>query len=220
MLTRYNWTMQKYFGKYVDFQTASKADAGALLGADIAVGDVCDIEIDLEDGVHKAWITNKAGQRVAFFDAKFSRKLSLLAADGLIEKAILSFVAFTDHPDDGHYWGQAAVICYGAPYAQEFDRFVDNVAAKIGSDVRPRIDFDAEAVDKVIDSGGTWMPIQNVTLPDMQKGAAIIKRRRSVTDKLIDQGRAGNKGCYLASWAFLLAVVALIVFGFKSCLGW
>ena len=40
--------MQKYFGTYADFQTASKADAGTLLGADVAVGDVCSIEIDLE----------------------------------------------------------------------------------------------------------------------------------------------------------------------------
>lgn len=212
--------MQKYFGKYVDFQTVSKADAGALLGADIAVGDVCDIEIELEDGVHKAWITNRQGQRVAFFEPSFSRKLSLLAADGLIEKAILSFVAFTDHPDEGHYWGQVAVVCYAAPYDEEFDLFVKNVAAKIGADVRPRIDFDAEAIDSVIDSGGTWMPTQNITLPDMQKGVAIIKRRRSVTDKLIDQGRAGNKGCYVASWAFLLALVTLVVFGLKSCFGW
>lgn len=58
-------------------------------------------------------------------------------------------------------------------------------------------------------------------LPRHAEGCGHHKmRRRSVTDKLIDQGRAGNKGCYLASWAFLLAVVALIVFGFKSCLGW
>lgn len=212
--------MQKYFGTYADFQTASKADAGTLLGADIAVGDVCGIEIDLEEGTHKAWITNSFNQRVAFFDPDFSRRLSLMAADGMVEKAVLSFVAFTDHPGEGHYWGQVAVMCYGAPYAAEFDEFVKNVAVKIAGDVRPRIDFDAEAVDKVIDSGGTWMPTQTVALPDMQKGMAVIKRRRSVTEKLIDQGRAGNKGCYIVSWIFLLAVVALIVFGFKSCLGW
>ncbi len=143
-----------------------------------------------------------------------------MAADGMVEKAVLSFVSFTDHPGEGHYWGQVAVMCYGAPYAAEFDEFVKNVAVKIAGDVRPRIDFDAEAVDKVIDSGGTWMPTQTVALPDMQKGMAVIKRRRSVTEKLIDQGRAGNKGCYIVSWIFLLAVVALIVFGFKSCLGW
>lgn len=218
--TRYNWPMAKYFGKYADFQTASKADAGVLLGADNAVGDVCDIVIELEDGAHKAWMQNQFGQRICYFDADFSRRLSLLAADGLVEKAVLSFVAFTDHPGEGRYWGQAAVICYSPAYAKEFDKFVANVAGKIGADIRPRVDFDAEAVEKIIDSGGEWMPSQNVVLPDNQKGMAFIKRRRRMTDKLIDQGRAGNKGCYVASWAVILALVALLVFGLKSCFGW
>ena len=212
--------MQRYFGKYVDFQTASKADAGALLGANNAVGDIYDIDIEIEEGIHKAWLVSKFGDRVGYFDADFSRKLSLRAAEGLQLRAILSFVAFTDHPDEGHYWGQAAVICYSAAYEAEFDRFIGNVAAKIGQDVRPRIDLGEDAVQSIIDSDGEWMPKQTISLPDVNKGIAFIKRRRSVTDKLIDQGRAGNKGCYVLSWVFLLALVALVVFGAKSCFGW
>lgn len=212
--------MKRYFGTYEDFQTASKADAGPLLGANNAVGDIYDIDLELDDGVHKAWLVSKFGDRIGSFDESFSRKLSLLAADGLQLRGILSFVAFTDHPDDGHYWGQAAVICYSAAYEAEFDRFIGNVAAKIGEDVRPRIDLGEDAVNHIIESEGEWMPKQTVSLPDTQKGMAIIKRRRSVTDKLIEQGRAGNKGCYVLSWVFLLALVALIVFGAKSCFGW
>ena len=212
--------MQSYYGRYADFRTVSKADAGVLLGADTAVGDVCDIEITLEDGIYKAWLINRFGQRIGYFDVDFSRRLSLLSADGLAQKAILSFIAFTDHPDEGHYWGQAAVICFNPAYESDFDTFIGNVAERIGQDLRPRIDFDAEAVDKIVESNGEWMPKQNISLPDMQKGMAIIKRRRSVTDKLIAQGRSGNKGCYIASWIVLLAVVALLVFAFKSCVGW
>lgn len=212
--------MQRYFGKYVDFRTAAKADAGPLLGASNAVGDIYDIDIDIEDGTHKAWLVSRFEERVGYFDAEFSRKLSLLSADGLQLRAILSFVAFTDHPDEGHYWGQAAVICYSAAYEAEFDHFIANVATKIGQDVRPRIDLGEDAVNHIIESNGEWMPKQTVSLPDVGKGMAIIKRRRSVTDKLIEQGRAGNKGCYVLSWVFLLALVALIVFGAKSCFGW
>lgn len=212
--------MPRYFGKYVDFQTDSKADAAPLLGANNAVGDIYDIDIDINEGAHKAWLVSQFGDRVGYFDADFSRKLSLLAADGLQLRGILSFVAFTDHPDEGHYWGQAAVICYSAAYEAEFDHFIANVAAKIGQDVRPRIDLGEDAVNHIIESNGEWMPKQTVSLPDVGKGMAIIKRRRSVTDKLIEQGRAGNKGCYVLSWVFLLALVALIVFGAKSCFGW
>lgn len=212
--------MADYFGTYAKFQVASKSDAGLLLGADNMVGDVYDVSLELVDGVHKAWLDNRFGQRIGYFDEKTSRKLGLLSADGLVEKAILSFVAFSNKVDEGSYWGEAALICYKPAYASEFDTFIEGVSKKIGDDVRPKIDFDREGVDKVIESGGQWTPTQSVSLPENNKDMAVIKRRRSVTDKLVEQGRAGNKGCYVASWVVLLAVVALIVFGLKSCFGW
>ena len=36
-----------------------------------------------------------------------------------------------------------------------------------------------------------------------------MKSRRKMSEKLIEQGRKGNKGCYAVSWLFLLALVAL-----------
>ncbi len=212
--------MPKYFGKYANFECASKDMSGVLIGADNMVGDVYDIAIELEGGVYTAWLDNRFGQRVGYFDVDTSRRLSLLAADGLIEKAILSFVAFSNAPDEGHYWGQAAIVCYPPAFAQEFDNFINNVSRKIGDDVRLRIDFDAAAVEDIIESNGEWMPTQTVTIPENSKEMAIIKRRRKLSDKMIEQGRAGNKGCYVVSWVFLLAVVALLVFGLKSCFGW
>ncbi len=212
--------MADYFGEYAKFEVASKSDAGLLLGADNMVGDVYDVTIELTDGVHTAWLDNRFGQRIGFFDAKTSRKLGLLAADGLVVKAILSFVAFSNGPDDGSYWGETALICYKPAYESEFEAFIAGVSKKIASDVRPKIDFDREGVEKIIESGGQWVPTQSVPLPENTKDMAVVKRRRSVTDKLVEQGRSGNKGCYVASWAVLLILVALIVFGLKSCFGW
>lgn len=212
--------MRNYFGEYTEFEVTSKGDSGTLLGADNMVGDVYSIVLEMNDGVYKAWLESRFSQRVGYLDASMSRRLGLMAADGMVEKAILSFVAFSDNPGEGRYWGGVAVICYNPAYSDEFERFIAGVAKKIGDDVRPRIDFDAEASDKIIQSKGEWLPAQTISLPEKSKGMAIIKRRRGVTDRLIEQGRAGNKGCYVASWIVLLAVVALIVFGLKSCLGW
>ena len=44
-----------------------------------------------------------------------------------------------------------------------------------------------------------------------------MKSRRKMSEKLIEQGRKGNKGCYVVSWLFLLLVVAGLLFGLKSC---
>lgn len=214
--------MERYFGRYANFETISKEDAATLLSADNMVGDVYDVvvEYDEETSSTRAWLVSRFDARIGYLDPDVSRKMSLLQADGLTCKAILSFVAFTNHPGEGHYWGSVALVCYRPADAEAFAAFIAAVSKRIGDDVRPRIDFDAEAVDKVIDSNGTWMPTQTVSLPANEKGMAILKRRRRMMDKMIEQGRARNKGCYLASWACLLAAVALIVFGLKSCFGW
>lgn len=203
--------MDSYFGKYERFETVSKKDAAALLSADNLVGDVYDIEVEIENGVQRAWLVSRFDKRIGYFDVNVSRKLSLLKAQGLTCKSILSYVAFTDHPDDGVYWGNVAVICYNPAYSDEFGNFMEQVSKKLSDGVRPKIDFGNDGADKVIESDGTWMPKQTVSYPDKDKGTAIIKRRRSVTDKLVEQGRAGNKGCYVISWVFLLALVALVV---------
>lgn len=204
--------MEKYFGKYERFETVSKKDAGVLLSADNLIGDVYDIEVEIVDGVQQAWLVSRFDTRIGYFKADFSRRISILQAQGLTCKAVLSYVAFTDHPDEGVYWGNVAVICYNPAYAEAFENFIKQLSAKLADSVRPKIDLNAERVDKIIETDGQWFPKQTTSFPTKEKGTAIVKRRRSMTDKLVEQGRAGNKGCYVLSWVFLLALVALVVF--------
>lgn len=206
-----------YFGRYADFQTASKKEAGQLLGADNMIGDVLSIHCGMEQGEHRAWLENRFGQRIGFFDAAFSRELSLVAARGLQMRAVLSFIAFTDHPDDGYYWGQVALVCYPEAQEKAFEAFIAQVSKRMGDNVRTAVDLGPEAVDRIIESEGSWIPSQTIPMPAKEKGTAIIKNRRSMTDKLIETGRSGNKGCFIASWIFLLALVAVLLFALKSC---
>lgn len=209
--------MDQYFGTYEKFLTVSKKEAAELLGADNLVGDRFEIEIEIEDSTHKAWLRNRFGKRIGYFEEGFSRKLSILRAQGLTLTALLSFVAFTDLPEPGFYWGQMAVIGYNPNHSDVFEKFINNVADRLCDGVRPRINFEAEAVQSILDSDGNWLPSQTVSLPEKKKGTAIVKSRRSVSEKLIEQGRKGNKGCYVISWAFIILVIAALVFGLKSC---
>lgn len=209
--------MSDYFGRYADFHTASKKDAAPLLGADNMIGDVLDIECSMEDDAHRAWLVNRFGQRIGMFAAELSRELSLVSARGLRMRAVLSFIAFTDHPDDGVYWGQAAIICYEKPRAQAFERFEQQVGHRMADNVRTEVDLGPEAVAHIVESDGEWLPTKTIPMPAKEKGTAILKCRRSVTDRLIETGRTGNKGCYIASWAFLLVLIAAIIFALKSC---
>lgn len=211
--------MDQYFGTYQTFETSSKKEAAVLLGADNLVGDTYDISIELAGDTHKAWLINRFDQRIGFFNPEFSRALSIRKAQGLDMKAILSFVAYTDNPEPGYYWGEMGVICFNPSHKATFDTFIANIAKRMSEGIRVRIDLESEGVNKVISSHGEWTPEQTTALPNLEKGSALMKSKRSLSEKMIEQGRAGNKGCYFVSWAFILGVIVLAIFGLKSCGG-
>lgn len=181
-----------YFGTYARFDTASKKDAAVLLGADNLVGDVFDIEFVTEDGVRTAWMKNRFGAMVGFFEPGTSRDLSLYEARGFKLQALLSFIAYSESPDPGEYWGEAALICYDPKDAEAFECFTGNTAARMMDGIRPEVDLGEQGYAKVIESNGTWKPTKTVPLPSKQAGVAILKTRRSVSEKMIEQGRKGN----------------------------
>ena len=209
--------MERYFGTYQTFRTVSKKDAALLMGSNTLVGDRYRINLTMDEGVHRAWLINKFYETIGYFDDGFSRELSLFAAEGLELVGILSLVAFTETPEPGEYWGQAAVIGYSPHYAEEFNRFVDGVCGLIGKGIRPKLALKGPAVDEIINSNGTWLPSEREPLPEKQRGMALLKTRRGFIDGLVEAGRTGNKGCYILSWAFLLALVAAIIIGLESC---
>ncbi|MFR1639425.1 MAG: hypothetical protein ACLSVD_09785 [Eggerthellaceae bacterium] len=208
---------ERYFGTYARFETASKREAAALLGADNLVGDSFDIVFETEDGSTVAWLRNRFGGMIGYLDQDLSRKLNVLSARGWSLNAVLSFVAFTDTPKPGFYWGQVAVMCFDKKHQQEFDQFVEGVSKRLAGGVRPDIALGEQGVGKVISSKGSWTPKDTVKLPGKEEGTAIVKDSRKLSEKLIEQSRQGNKGCYAASWGLLLVIIAGALFGLKSC---
>lgn len=216
---RRSWekVMEPYFGTYQTFRAASKEAAARLIGPDALIGDQCSIECTLEDGVHKAWLVNSYHDRLGYFDADFSRELSLFKAQGMKLAGFISFIAFTDNPEPGYYWGEAAVLCWEPVLAETMDTFIPQLSRALKHGTRPRINLDANGIRHLEESKGSWMPKDTVPLPRKEKGTALLKSHQSLTDSLVEKGRQGNKGCYILSWAFLLLLVTLVIVGMKSC---
>lgn len=237
--------MEHYFGAYQTFQTRSKDEAARLMSADNLIGDLYDIQLELNDGVHKARLVNRFNQRTGSFDPDFSRKLSLLNANGLTLKASLSLVGYTESSSDtensasrrdaptstgGHaegnaegtkavgYWGEAAVFGFREVDREHFERFMENISEKLKDGVRPRIDFGREGFERIVNSKGTWVPEQSEPKPDKERGTVIIKDHLSLNEKVIEQGRKGNKGCYLISWMFIAGLAIILFLIIKSLL--
>ena len=209
--------MDTYVGFYARFDTLSKKEAAALLGADNLVGDTFDIVFETKDGETVAWMKNRFGKLIGFFDTDTTHQLRVLKARDWDIKALLSFIAFTDRPEPGCYWGEAAVICSSPEERETFDHFSEGIAKRLIEGIRPEINLGDQGIKQVIASQGSWLPSKTVSLPKKQTGTAIIKSSRKISEKFIEQGRKGNKGCYLISWLFLIALAFGAVVILKSC---
>lgn len=202
---------QSYEGFYARYETPSKKEGSLLMGADNLVGNDYTVEFKNEDGITVAWLKNKFGAEIGFIDGDGSRKLQLANARGQKIRVLLSFVAYSDLPDPGLYWGEVAVFCFNPAYEAEMDAFVDRVAVRLADGVRPAIDLGSSAVNKIFEEKD-WLPTDTVPLPKKERGMAILKDSQSMSEKMIEQGRARNKGCYAISWAFIALVVIGIIY--------
>lgn len=203
---------QSYEGFYARFESASKNQGSLMMGPDHIVGDDYEVEFRNEDDRIVVWLKNKFGAEAGFLNADASRKLQLAAAREQKIRAILSFVAYSDEPDPGLYWGEMAIFCFNPAYEKEMDAFVDRVAKKLGDGVRPNIDLGSSAVSKIFNEPD-WVPSDTIPLPKKETGMAILKDHQSMSEKMIEQGRAGNKGCYTISWIFIALVVIAAIYG-------
>ena len=209
--------MDGYLGTYHSFETASKRDAAVLFGSDNIVGDSYQLDFSYDEDMHQAWLVSRFNERLGYFKGDFARKLGVYKANGSVMVVLLAFVAFSESRDDGQYWGNAAVICYPPDYEEAFGPFVAKVTDRLRNGLRTKLDLSDDELRQIIKSNGTDLPIETVPLPDKEKGTVIVKSRESFKESLIEQARKGNKGCYFVSWAFLLALVALLIFGLHSC---
>ena len=137
----------------------------SLLGADNLVGDKYDIEFVTESGQRAAWLRNRFGAKIGFFDADFSRQLSVIVARGWTVQAVLSFVAYTDRPAPGRYWGEVAVICFDPALEDAFGPFVDNLSRRLADGVRPEVELGEQGVAKVVAVSYTHLDVYKRQVP-------------------------------------------------------
>lgn len=211
----------KYFGTYARFETVSKKDAGSLMGADNLVGDTFTVKLELHEGHPRAWLVNKFDAQVGYFDEETTRQIQLLQARNWTIRASLSFVAFTDRPDPGFYWGEAALMAWDPTLDEVMEIFLSSVEKLLAEGVRPEINLGNQGVTEVLQSQGTWVPKERTPMPPKEAGTVIMKSRRKISENVVEVARSGNKGCLAAGIVIDIAVVILIiaavVFGLRSC---
>lgn len=208
-------TDSSYRGFYARFDSPDKSVGSLLMGPDNIVGDSFQIIFKNEEDRVVAWLKNKFDKELGYFDVDASRLLQLAHARNQEIRTILSFVAYSDEPDPGLYWGEVAIFCFNPAYSEEMNAFVDRCAQKLAEGIRPNIDLGSSAVSNIF-SDENWLPSDTVPFPEKTTGMAILKRQQSLSEKMIEQGRNRNVGCYIVSWGFILFIIIMIGLGLHS----
>ncbi len=198
-----------YFGSYARFVATDKKMGAALSGPDNAVGDIGTVEFQFDDDKRQqAWLKNPYGARIGHLDPLMSHKLAIYQAKGWELRYVLSFTAFSDGGESGTYWGEAAVIAFAPRYAEQFEQFLKAFSRRAADGLRPSPDLHASTVETIANDPSSWQPGAKVKMPQGSGRTAILKDHRTLHDKLLDQARSKNPGCYVVSWAFIIALIA------------
>ncbi|MDO4503441.1 MAG: hypothetical protein Q4D06_09765 [Coriobacteriia bacterium] len=208
----------RYLGTYAKATCPDRKMVGLLLGADTLVGDEFELFFKTDSGDPVAWIRTRFGQEIGYFDRNISYRLSAIKADGWTIRVDLAFIGMTDTADSG-YWSMMGIVASPLRYSDEVGVFFDKVREQHMAGIRPDLELNTKAIDQMIEAKGNWVPTKNVYDKIPKKEGVIVKGERSLSEKLIEQGRAGNKGCYAISWAFIGLLVVGAVFLLKGLLG-
>lgn len=200
----------RYFGQYVRFDTVSKQEGLLLTNADNIIGSEYTVSFEVENGKTTAWMVNRFGAKVGYLSSSDTYTLDVLRAREWNIHALLSVILYTEGEDEdlGSYWGEMIVVACPERYEQEIVTYLDKVKETLASGVRPRVDLTELQIDELMSKRGDWVSPDHQQPYWKEKGTAVVKDEISLTEKLIEEGRKGNTGCYIASWIFIAVLVA------------
>lgn len=206
------------YSAYARFETLSRNEGAALMGANHLIGDIYTLEAELlEDRSYRYWMVNRFGAKVCFLAADQEARVQNLLARQWTVRALLSFVALSQEPDS--YWGEVILLANDPHYDEAFNTFALNLRELMAKGIRPAVDFTEQAARQIIASKGSWLPADRVGAPKVDKGSALVKTSRSASENMIEAGRQGRTGCYAATWVIWIVVAVAVIAGAAKLLG-
>lgn len=207
-----------YRGTYGRFEAQDKTQNTLLLGSDCLIGDELTYSIEHSAQATTVFVSNRFGARVGKLDAATAGAVQLALAKGWHVRLLLASVYAKQNGAENLYWGEVYVLTYAPGNESAYDTFCAGVGDMLGEGVRAEIDLAQSSGEKLLESGGSWLPSGRHNAPTAN-GSVLVKSRRSVNEKLVELARRRNPGCMVAGWAFIAVLVVLLLWIGKQLLG-
>lgn len=209
-------TKTSYYGTYCRLDERS-ADSGIIVnGNDWTIG----AELELTPQLHVTArgkevprvVLGTRDRAAGFVPESAFRQLKKHLDDGWTCRAFVSLVVYNQLEE--RYWVEVALVCYDPAEATIFEPFAERIANRIAKGEHPSVNLSEKELGRVIESKGAWADTAKMKLPDLPKGSAYFKTRRTMTESAALNAANGNKGCYIAIIVALVIIIAVIYFVF------
>ncbi|MCL1880515.1 MAG: hypothetical protein FWF71_07965 [Actinomycetia bacterium] len=158
-------------------------------------------------------LLGRVGQVVGIVVGPEAESLNILASQGWVLHCMLSLVNFES--ETKHFSGEVAWFAYNGQlheeHKQSLERFIANIAKRIGGGDHPRIALNQEDFAHVLSSGGAWHLTKAEPPVGLPPNSINYRKRRGLSERLVELAYAQKAGCSIAAWVGTAIIVALIV---------
>jgi len=201
---------KSYRGLYAGFDPCGEEGKTFLSGAEGIIGT----ELVLRQSHGGLELLTVDGRLIGIMERRDSGVLKTLLTEDWIIHCRLAYTLYV--AEKKAFSAVLACFCYAPWVSEEYrkalERFIDNMADRIGSATHPSLNLSQEQFNRVLDSGGEWYLTKDEPWPELPRGSVYYRRKKTFKDQLIGIALKGNKGCLIASWAATFVIIAAIIY--------
>ena len=202
-----------YYGAYCILDNKS-GDSGVVVDGNMAV---IGAELDWTPQLHVTLrgkevprvVLSRGDKALGFIPEQQFKRVKACLDAGWTCRAFTSLVIFDKLAD--RYLIEVALICYREEDEKTFSTFCDLVGDRIAKGEHPSVALSEKELSRVLESKGTWAQMKPAKLPEIKKGAALYKTKRTVTERAALAAAGKNKGCYIALVVVLVVIIAAVL---------
>ncbi len=197
-----------YLGFLAWTDAAGHEGSKALASSAVSIGSALEVE-RADDG--SVTVSSPICGTIGELNGKDADRAANAIERGWTVRGRLSLVAWNS--DRREFSAEVAIICHD-PSNKAVDEAVERFSAGLGermaSGDHPTPALLQDRFDEMVESGGSRNFASNVPIPKKDDGFTVFRSRRTLADRLTEASATHRVGCTIASFAFIVALIATI----------
>jgi len=200
-----------YRGFYITFEADGDDGARFIVGFEGIIGS----KVKTRPADNRREILGMDNRVVGVVEGRVIKELNKLEQAGWLVECRMALCLYNQQ--DKAFSGELVFMAFNnatQPYLKIFESFMANITSSLAFGTRPGMELDQQQFEQLLKSRGTWYPTTDIPLPPLTKGTVIHRRRRSMSDWIIFVAYEHRIGCNIATWIFLAAILAVVIYLF------